>query len=458
MLLQKRILMPLLVVLIHLSATGADVLAAEADEVISHAVEIGRWLAAQEREETSGASWPENALVGGNYSVNLSSGVPGTVLFFLGLHNATGNPDYLGMAQRGADFLVTLIDDPSVFEDNPRRASLYAGIGGMGVALVNFQAVAPRPAYAGAISRIVDHLDEWHLEDDAGAYWSDEYNDLLFGDAGTVLFLAFAAEHTGNKKALQLATAGADSLLQRAQPSEDGLYWKFRRSKDFNLPNFSHGAAGIGYTLSSVASVGGEKRFAEAAGEAFAYLQSIVVTEEQFSAIPYGWGMDSWHGLYEFGWAHGIAGSALFLERLRQSGDKAEQVADISAAFRDTLISIGLPESLLPPFSEPSTPLDQRFGRAGVLSVLSEWSRHDQSVVPVRDAVFAHIRHAATTDTGAYWITEVPAFMGGGTAAYTGYLHGASGIGLAMLKMHAAMTGNDSYVVMPDDPFAWQLR
>lgn len=456
--LQKFILVPMLAVLLYIPAAGADVPGVKADEVLRHATDIGSWLSAQEQKEATGASWPDNALARGNNSVNLSSGIPGTVLFLLGLHNATGNMAYLESAQRGADFLVTLVEDPSVFEGNQRRASLYAGIGGIGVALVNMQAVAPQPGYERAISRIVDILDDWHLEDDAGAYWSDEYNDLLFGNAGTVLFLAFAAEQTGNEKALHLAVAGAESLLRQAQAGEHGLYWKFRRSRDFNLPNFSHGAAGIGYALSSVAMVSGEEQFADAARDAFRYLQSIQVTHDQLVAMPYGWGVDSWDGLYEFGWAHGVAGSALFLQRLQQAGDDTGQVAAMSAAFRDTLIGIGLPANLAPPFSEPSTPLDQRFGRAGVLGVLSEWSRQDESVIAARDDIFTHIRDAATRDNGAYWMVAVPAFMGGGTAAYTGYFHGASGIGLAMLKMHAAMTGKDPYVVLPDDPFAWQPR
>jgi len=48
---------------------------------------------------------------------------------------------------------------------------------------------------------------------------------------------------------------------------------------------------------------------------------------------------------------------------------------------------------------------------------------------------------------------DVPAFMGGGRAAYTGLFHGAAGIGLAILRAHASMTGLEPYLRMPDDPY-----
>ena len=42
----------------------------------------------------------------------------------------------------------------------------------------------------------------------AARRWSDEFNDLIYGDAGTVLFLSYVAEQTANAEALDLATQG----------------------------------------------------------------------------------------------------------------------------------------------------------------------------------------------------------------------------------------------------------
>ena len=292
---------------------------------------------------------------------------------------------------------------------------------------------------------------------------ADEFNDLIFGEAGTVLFLSFVADRTdrtGDSRALEMATAGAKFLLGQAQATESGSFWYFRRGREFNLPNFSHGTAGVGYVLASVAAVSGgtqqQNEFRRGANDAFSYLSSIGDSSGSNFRIAYGWGSESWDGLYEFGWAHGLSGTALFTERLLQANIATDSARDMSQLIRRTLSNINLPGTPSAPFAEPSTPLDMRFGRAGVLSLLSEWGRSDDSVIETRDEVWAHLRDAATRDgQGIHWEVDAPEFMGGGRAAYTGYFHGAAGIGLAILKFHAAISGHDPYVVMPDDPFAW---
>ena len=423
------------------------------EDVLAAATQVGEWLASHSKPEKTGISWPDDALGPDTASADLGSGIPGKVLFFLALHRATGDERWLALANGGADYLVAVLDDAAAFAGNPRRASLYSGIGGIPVALLNLEPVERSAGHSLAIERSVFLLDEWHMADGDRAYWSDEFNDLLYGEAGTVLLLSYIADRTGSDRALALAQAGARFLVSEAQPAATGSYWLFRRGRDFNLPNFSHGTAGIGYTLASLAAISSDQVLARAAADAFRYLESITVAADGNQAIPYGWGLETWDGLYEFGWAHGVAGSALFLQRLaQQPGDDAQA---LSAGLRNTLTNINLPGEPGAPFAAPSTALDMRFGRAGVLALLSEWSRHDSSVVATRDAIFRHLLHAAADGDTIYWETAVPEFMGGGRARYTGYLHGAAGIGLAMLKMHAAMTGAAPYVVMPDDPFSW---
>jgi hypothetical protein len=53
----------------------------------------------------------------------------------------------------------------------------------------------------------------------------------------------------------------------------------------------------------------------------------------------------------------------------------------------------------------------------------------------------------------AHWEVDAPAFMGGGRAAYTGIFHGAAGIGMAVLRLHAHLEGKQEYLNLPDDPF-----
>jgi lantibiotic modifying enzyme len=211
-----------------------------ADEVLELAEDIGRWLASNAIQTETGTAWPDNTLSPETISYDLASGVAGKVLYFVALYRATGNAEYLETAQSGADYLVGVLQDPSSFEQNPRRASLYTGISGIGVALLHVQRHASNVKYERAITQIVDQLREWSVEDAGGLRWSDDFNDLIYGDAGTTLFLSYVAEQTADEEALDLATRGARFLLSQAQDAAAGSCWYLRRSKPFNLPNLSH--------------------------------------------------------------------------------------------------------------------------------------------------------------------------------------------------------------------------
>jgi hypothetical protein len=305
------------------------------------------------------------------------------------------------------------------------------------------------PKYQDAVSQIVDRLHEWSIETPTGLMWSDEFNDLIYGDAGTALFLAAVAEHTGDEQARGMSAQGARFLLSQGQDAEQGQYWLFRRSKPFNLPNFSHGTAGVAYVLATVGSLVDDESLLDGASQGFDYIRSIAEVEGRLLRIPYGWGSDTWDGLYEFGWAHGLAGTANLFRRLQQTGVDTEAAAELEQLAKHTILNIGLPGTADEPFAEPSTPLDQRFGRAGVLAALAGWDE----TAKLQGDIIEHLENAAVRDaTGVHWEVDAPAFMGGGRAAYTGLFHGAAGIGLAVLKSHASLMQGGAYIKLPDDP------
>ena len=87
-----------------------------------------------------------------------------------------------------------------------------------------------------------------------------------------------------------------------------------------------------------------------------------------------------------------------------------------------------------------------------MLSLLSDYGEG----IDTRDAIWRELADEASRDNGlAYWAVDAPEFMGGGRAAFTGIFHGAAGIGLALLRLHAALIEHPPYVAMPDDPLAW---
>ncbi len=428
-----------------------------AEKVLELAEDVGHWLASHATPTPAGITWPDNALEPETSSYDLASGVAGKVVYFTALYRATKKPDYLDMARGGADYLVSAVQDPASFDENPRRASLYTGISGIGVALLHVQEHLPDPIYKQTVTRIIEQLEEWSIPEASGLRWSDEFNDLIYGDAGTALFLSYAAEQTGDEKARDMAQQSAQFLLGQAQQTEDGSYWYFRRSKPFNLPNFSHGTAGIAYVLATIGTLTDDESLRDGARAGFDYIRSIAVIENGTIRIPYGWGSDSWDGLFEFGWAHGLVGTASFFHRLQTPDIYAKAAVEFEALSLRTLLNINLPGAPSSPFAEPSTSDDMRFGRAGVLSFLSQCCASEpgnEDIVRVRNAIWLYIEDAAIRENRiAHWEVDAPEFMGGGRAAYTGLFHGAAGIGLAVLRLHARLEGKPAYLKLPDDPY-----
>lgn len=432
--------------------------AVEPDEVLKLAEDAGRWITSTAANDESAGVWPDDALAPDAISYDLASGAAGKVVFFSALYEASGNEDYLRQARRGADFLVDVLKDPAQLAGNPRRASLYTGVSGIGVALLNVQRQAPDDKYEMALLRVLDLLSEWSIAADRGVHWSEQYNDLIYGDAGTALFLAQVAQQTGNADALALARRGAHFLLSEAHIDDGTRYWRFRRDKEFNLPNFSHGTAGVVYVLATIAELTDDQELIEGAMTGFEYVRSIAEIDNERLRLPYGWGSEGWDGLYEFGWAHGVSGTSLMFMRMQNLDINRQDAAALLTLAKNTLTSINLPEKPAAPFAEPSTPLDFRFGRAGVLGVASHWASqqpNERAMTELRDGLFVHIRSMAIREGDlVHWEADVPAFMGGGRAAYTGLFHGAAGIGLALLHMHASMVGESHYASLPDDPLS----
>jgi hypothetical protein len=201
--------------------SAGELLAARA---LRLAEDVGRWLSDNAVKRPDGIAWPDDALDPESLGYDLGSGVAGKVIYFVALYRATGNQDYLDLASGGADYLVALLQDVATFDANDRRAGLYTGLPGIGVALVHVQQQAQKKKYSDALSKVLDLLGDWSIEDADGLHWSDDFNDLLFGEAGTVLFVSWYAEQTGDRHAAVLAHRGAQFLLGQAIKSDVGKY------------------------------------------------------------------------------------------------------------------------------------------------------------------------------------------------------------------------------------------
>lgn len=421
-----------------------------AADVLPLSENIGRWLIANTVKTPNGVAWPDDVMNPETVGFDLASGVAGKVVYWVALYSATQKEVYLDQAKQGADFLVETLRDDAQFHGNERRASLYTGVSGVGIALALVQEYSEAQEYSNAAARVIGLLSEWRISDGDRSHWSNEFNDLIYGDAGTVLFFSWYPSRTGDELAQQMANRGATFLLDQGQPAEAGSFWYFRRSQPFNLPNFSHGTAGIAYVLATVGMQTNDAQLLQGAQAGFDYIKLIAEFDDGLLRIPYGWPNEAWEGVYEFGWAHGLAGTMSLFVRLQQAGVDVSGASEFEQLSRHTLQHIGLPDIPVSPYSEPATPLDRRFGRAGVLSAISNYG--DESEKLQRSQWEFLEDEAIRADGTAHWKVDPPDFMGGGQAAYTGLFHGAAGIGLSLLRWHRNLVNATPYIVLPDDP------
>jgi len=110
----------------------------------------------------------------------------------------------------------------------------------------------------------------------------DEW-DVLTGAAGAIpALLRIHDTHGGPANLVEKAADVGDHLLRTAAKSDEGLSWgtfptgvnreRNETSRAFgNLTGFSHGAGGVGWAFTELYAATGEKRFREAAEEAFRY-------------------------------------------------------------------------------------------------------------------------------------------------------------------------------------------
>lgn len=115
--------------------------------------------------------------------------------------------------------------------------------------------------------------------------WS-AFNDILFGDAGTALFPLEAAGALDDDR--ERAAEAGRALVARGMPEHGELYWVLREGGTSNLPNFSHGAAGVGYLMTRLYEATGDSTFLDAALGAAAYDAAIADTTGGVLRVPYG--------------------------------------------------------------------------------------------------------------------------------------------------------------------------
>jgi lantibiotic modifying enzyme len=409
------------------------------------------WIRAAEVKTEQGTAYLADPNDKKSIATNLYAGVPGVVLFFLEAYRTTNEAAYLQDARSGADYLIAHLADE-------KATGLYVGIAGLGFALLETFKATGDEKYRQAAVRVTQRLKESARAIDvrpqsrrfiAGVEWNDT-TDIIAGGAGTGLFLLYAAKELGDPALRRLAALAGMQLIALGKEEAGGMKWAMNKDFPRLMPNFSHGTAGVAYFLATLYGETRNKEFLEAALSGARYLQTVAKTDgdicQVFHNEPNG------KDLYYLSWCHGPAGTArLFYRLYRVTGDKS-WLAWVKKSARAILQS-GIPEKPTPGFWNN---VSQCCGSAGVgeffLSLYQVTG--DKTYLNFTRRVTNDLLAKATDENnGLKWIQAEHRVKPELLVAQTGFMQGAAGIGMFLLRLDAVERGKRPAITFPDSPF-----
>jgi hypothetical protein len=184
-------------------------------------------------------------------------------------------------------------------------------------------------------------------------------NDATLGTASVLLGATWAARHAV-PGARELAGATADVLLAEAEEEPTGLNWRFvplrfRATASYEMPNWSHGLAGIANVLALAGTELDRPDLIDAARRGAEHLVTLGETgDDGFRvAVQVPRPPDSDTEEFAYGWCHGASGTSRLFPALALAG--IDEVAGEAPATwerrcRHGVRTSGLPERRHPGF------------------------------------------------------------------------------------------------------------
>ena len=427
------------------------------------ALEAWNWLDASRISTGRGATWPADPTDPESTGTTLYTHGTGVLPFAVELHYATGDQQYLDAAVEGSAHLAaTLSTVPG--------AGLYTGLAGIAFVLTETwraTGVDIHRSHAGLATQLL--IDRARTIG-TGVAWPQgsgddavESNDIISGTAGTGLTLLQLDRTLGHRGALEAAEGAGRRLLERAIETDTGLRWDMWPGYAREMPNFSHGTAGIAYFLATLHRATGERAFLDAALAGARYLTSQA-TLGSGSPAPYREpGYRLFHSrpggedLYYLSWCHGPVGTnRLFHQLAEVTGD--DEWRDWVARGALGVMETGIPERRTPGFWENVSQCCGTTGAAEHFLTLYR-TTGDAEYKAFVDRLNADlVTRASTVDTptgdGRKWTQAEHRVQPELLVAQTGHMQGAAGVGKYFLHVDAMEErGEGPRVVLPDDPW-----
>lgn len=409
---------------------------------LSAARQTAKWLQTQSIRKDDRASWPSDPADPASVNSTLYSGGAGVVLFFLEAHHATGDPEYLELARQGANVLLES-------GDGELSLGLYDGLAGTAFALLETHQATGDPRYRQAAMQQIDQIIAGAKRVGAGVEWN-ESTDIISGSAGIGLVLLTAARELDRQDALDMARESGLRLIEMAQHEQGGLTWPMTPTFERQMPNFSHGTAGVAYFLATLYEATQDKQFLDAAVSGANYIQSIAQRgDDGFMVYHHRPGGEE---IFYLGFCHGPPGTARLFCRLHQLTQDGRWL-ELMERSAHSIVRAGLPKARTTGYWNN---VSQCCGSAGIADFFLQMHQ----LVPSRDylrfsdAMTEDLLSRATDDvSGMRWLQAEHRVRPDERVAQTGYMQGAAGIGMWLLHRYQFERGQPRRVVFPDSPY-----
>jgi len=431
------------------------------------AIAAERWIDQHRHTTDHGVIWSVAAEVPSKKFHNLYSGAAGVAIFYLELHQATGNACYLDVAAAAGREIIHQLETTEHLPCAPAGGwggYLFA-LGEIGKAAgeSSFTEMAAHCAQrqrdqASSIGDGIGWVQEMPYAKLTGFNGERELYDVAEGAAGASLSWLYAHEQELHPQALDWAKLAADRLLQVAEPAEGGLRWQLMDDIPwpFDAPNFAHGTAGVAYFLARMFEHTQDDRYWQAAVAGAKHVQAMSVAQSSGHLVPHILN-DGRPDRFYLGYCHGPAGTArLFYLLSKISAD--DTWAQWGHGLDQGLVAQGAPEKRGRGFWNN---ISQCCCDAGIGDhAISMWrASQDDFYLDLAQRVAKGLigqsksgAQGESNDTRCWPQAEhrsQPDFI----QTQTGYMQGAAGVGSFFIHLATSLEGSPVKIDFPESPF-----
>ena len=385
-----------------------------------------KWLRAQSTTTGAGKAWPSVPGKKETLAVDLYSGTAGVALLLAEAGRRWNNREILEDARQAGKETASWFDQ---LAEN-RFLGLYTGLAGCFWTLSELQSHGiVEPSWQGNDAPDLAYL---YAADLADKHEPLKTNDVIAGLAG--IGLAFLQKPLAKDPKVHLGAACGigDHLIARAQKDGGGLRWAMGEAYARNMPNFSHGTAGVAFFLAKLYVATKKKTYLEHAIGGAEYLKSIASTDNDgcliYHADPDGLSR------YYLGWCHGPSGTSQLWWQLHKATGKSEW-REWAVRSAKSLIDLGVPERRTEGYWNNE---GLCCGTAGIGRFFLDMYRRTgdaQYFEKAKRCADVVLKNATKDEQGIRWAFAENRVKPEETSTQTGWMQGAAGIAAFLIEM-----------------------